>query len=455
MEKNIKRYNAEIYILGCIINNYDSLNYVVDRIASDFFDDIKLRNIFIAVSELANDGKMVNTDTILDYLQENPNLNFPDSQSVLEMINAEYNSDPSNIEYYCNVLTKEHYETKVKKLNEFINSFSFSVNNIENDLVNFQKHIIDATTLKSTNNVLPVSVVCEEYSDRIDKIISKEYSDIAISTGFNRLDRIITGFIPGDLLILAARPGIGKTSLALNFALNVANKIVGEKRNNKQKIVVIFSIEMGKDQLMKRMVSIQGLVEYNERNLTGMTQQTRSNIENTLMEIKNLPIFIDDSPDLTIQNIRSRLKTMASSYDIALVIVDYLQLVKGPKNKEYNRQQEVSYISRTLKAIARDSDINAPVLALAQLSRSIEKDKREHEPKLSDLRESGSIEQDADIVMFLSKKQQTFEDELEETNKKNEKQAQTQEVVVDVKKNRNGPVGYAELTFHKNISKFQ
>ena len=206
---------------------------------------------------------------------------------------------------------------------------------------------------------------------------------------------------------------------------------------------------------MKRMVSIQGLVEYNERNLTGMTQQTRSNIENTLMEIKNLPIFIDDSPDLTIQNIRSRLKTMASSYDISLVIVDYLQLVKGPKNKEYNRQQEVSYISRTLKAIARDPDINAPVLALAQLSRSIEKDKREHEPKLSDLRESGSIEQDADIVMFLSKKQQTFEDELEEANKKNQKQSQTQEVVVDVKKNRNGPVGYADLTFHKNISKFQ
>jgi replicative DNA helicase len=251
-----------------------------------------------------------------------------------------------------------------------------------------------------------------------------------IPSGFVDLDRMTSGFQPSDLIIIAARPSMGKTAFALNVATNVALRA--------GKTVAIFSLEMSASQLVARMISSEGNIDAQAFRTGNLNEEDWQKVTMAISTLAEAPIFIDDTPGLTVYDIRAKLRRLQAEHGLGLVVIDYLQLISGTRGD--NRQQEISEISRSLKLMAREFD--CPIIALSQLSRAVEQ-RQDKRPMLSDLRESGSIEQDADLVAFLYRDDYYNED----SEKKN-----IAEVIIG--KQRNGPVGKVELLFLKNYNKF-
>ena len=287
---------------------------------------------------------------------------------------------------------------------------------------------------QATSEISNIKDLIHDSFDLIEEMYKRKEKITGVETGFTKLDMMTSGFQNSDLIILAARPSVGKTSLALNIAANVAMG-VGQ---SKSKPVLIFSVEMTSAQLVQRMLCSEGRISLNRLRTGYLGQADWAGLTEAAGSLSDAPIFIDDSPELGLMEIRSRARRMKAQHDIALVIVDYLQIMRINKELE-NRVQEVSYMSRKLKSLARELDI--PVLTLSQLSR--EQEKRGGEPRLSDLRGSGSIEQDADLVMFLHKVDKDEEESVKRSVYK-----------LIVGKHRNGPTGPVELYFNKEYMRF-
>jgi replicative DNA helicase len=295
-----------------------------------------------------------------------------------------------------------------------------------------EKAVFGVSERRMTRDLQPIQQTLSEYYDRISDLATRSDEIHGVPTGFIDLDRLLSGLQPSDLIIVAGRPGMGKTGLAISIAKNAAQ--------THKKHVAIFSLEMSNEQLVQRLISQETGID-SQRLRTGKLEEPEWPLFTHAIEVlSETRIFLDDTPAITPLQLRTKCRRLHLEFRLDLIIVDYLQLMSGDRRID-NRVQEVSYISRNLKVLARE--LNVPVLAAAQLSRAVEQraDKR---PVLSDLRESGSLEQDADIVMFI------YRPEIYEDDPAKENIAE-----IMVSKHRNGPVGNVQLIFRKNLAKFE
>ena len=295
-----------------------------------------------------------------------------------------------------------------------------------------EKAVFGVSEKRMTRDLAPIDEVLSDFYDHISDLAARPDDIHGVPTGFIDLDRLLTGLQPSDLIIVAGRPGMGKTGFALSLAKNAAQ--------THKKHVAIFSLEMGNDQLVQRLISQETGID-SQRLRTGKLEENEwSLFTNAIEKLGNTRVFLDDTPGITPLQLRTKCRRLHLEYGLDLIIIDYLQLMSGDTRND-NRVQEVSYISRQLKILARE--INVPVLAAAQLSRAVEQ-RADKKPVLSDLRESGSLEQDADIVMFIYRPEVYEEDPAKQN---------IAEVIVA--KHRNGPVGSVQLIFRKNLAKFE
>jgi replicative DNA helicase len=295
-----------------------------------------------------------------------------------------------------------------------------------------ERAVFGVSERRTTRDLRSIQEVLSEYYDRIDQLSSRGEETYGVPTGFTDLDRLLGGMQPSDLLIVAGRPGTGKTAFMLSAAKNAAQK--------HKKHVAIFSLEMSNEQLVQRMIAQETGIDSQRLRAGKLEGDEWALFAHAVEALSNTVIFLDDTPGLTPLQLRTKCRRLHAEFNLDLVLVDYLQLMSSGVRAE-NRVQEVSYISRNMKILARE--LNVPVLAAAQLSRAVEQ-RADKEPQLSDLRESGSLEQDADVVMFINRPELYDKDTL----LKNVAQ-------IKVAKHRNGPVGQVELVFRSNIAKFE
>jgi replicative DNA helicase len=295
-----------------------------------------------------------------------------------------------------------------------------------------EKAIFGVSERRMTRDLQPIQEVLSEYYDRIDLLAQRGEDTFGVPTGFTDLDHLLGGLQPSDFLIIAGRPGTGKTAFMLSIAKNAAQ--------THKKHIAIFSMEMSNEQLVQRLISQETGIDTHHLRTGKLTEDEWALFAHAIEVLGDTHIFLDDTPGLTPLQLRTKCRRLHMEYQIDLVLVDYLQLMSGGMRIE-NRVQEVSYISRNIKTLARE--LNVPVLAAAQLSRAIEQ-RADKEPQLSDLRESGSLEQDSDIVMFIHRP------ELYEKDTVKQHLAQ-----IKIAKHRNGPVGTIELVFRENLAKFE
>ncbi len=303
---------------------------------------------------------------------------------------------------------------------------------VENVMDEAEKAIFGVSERRMTRDLQFISQVLSDYYDRIDQLARRGEDTFGVPTGFLDLDRLLGGLQPSDFLIIAGRPGTGKTAFMLSAAKNAAQV--------HKKHVAIFSLEMSNEQLVQRLLSQETGIDSHRMRTGKLTEDEWPLFTQAIEVLSDTHIYLDDTPGLTPLQLRTKCRRLSMEYQLDLVIVDYLQLMSGGMRID-NRVQEVSYISRNMKILARE--LNVPVLAAAQLSRAIEQ-RTDKEPQLSDLRESGSLEQDADIVMFIHRPELFDKDTL----KQNIAQ-------IKIAKHRNGPVGTIELVFRSNLAKFE
>lgn len=415
----------------------------------DFLDD-KNALIYGAIVEIyLGHLKTINKNTVTDYIANNSKWQFTNWQSYLEQLISGFAFEEdlkANIELIKNASIKRQLDNFSQRV---INT-KIDFAQYDNQIAQLENEFMDITQSKHTDKLTPINEVAAEYLDKVGKLRQRKQDITGTPVGFKQIDQVTNGFQPGDLIILAARPGVGKTAIALNFVNNAANAIKENMTSEKDR-VVIFSLEMGQEQLCQRLVSLNARVDSSSLRSGKMTDNEWTSVQSTIENLKTLPILIDDQA-VSIVDIQAKLKQLKSQYNIKLVIIDYLQLMKGPaiKNSQANRQQEVSTISRMIKLLARR--IEAPIIALAQLSRDVEK--RGGTPKLSDLRESGSLEQDADLVCFLHQVDENQEQEGTIQAAGPKERPEVIRVDFIIAKHRNGAQKTISLSMNRKYGRF-
>jgi len=346
---------------------------------------------------------------------------------------AEVVPTAANVEYYARIIAEKALLRRLIRTATHIVSDGYEREDDVDGLLNeAEKKILEVshqTNAKAFQNIKDVLV---DAYDKIELLHNQKGEVTGIPTGFTELDKMTAGFQRNDLIIVAARPSVGKTAFSLNIAQNVATKT--------DENVAIFSLEMGSDQLVMRMLCAEGNIDAQRLRTGSLTSDDWAKLTMAMGSLSNAGIYIDDTPGIKVNEIRAKCRRLKQEQGLGMVLIDYLQLIQGSGKSGENRQQEVSEISRTLKGIARE--LQVPVIALSQLSRGVES-RQDKRPMMSDIRESGSIEQDADIVAFLYR-EDYYDRETENKN--------TIEIIIA--KQRNGPVGSVELAFVKEFNKF-
>ena len=400
-------------------------------ITSEDFYQSQYGVLFDAMLELYNEGKPVDLVTLQERLREK---DVPPEISSLEFAKDLLDAVPTsaNVRHYATIVQEKSMLRKLIKVNEEIaNTCYLAKERTEDILEETEKKIFDLLQYRSTGDFVPIKQVVLNALDKIEKASKNKGTVTGIPTGFIDLDYKTSGFQPSDLILIAARPSMGKTAFVLNVAQNMAFK--------EGKTVAIFSLEMSKEQLVNRLFSLESKVDSQALRTGNLTDEDWAKLIEGAAVVGKSNLIIDDTPGISIAELRSKCRKFKLEHNLGIIIIDYLQLMSGGKRSE-SRQQEISEISRSLKAVARE--LNVPVVALSQLSRAVEQ-RPDHRPMLSDLRESGAIEQDADVVMFLYRDDYYNKD----TDKKN-----IAEVIIA--KQRNGPIGTVELVWLPNYTKF-
>ncbi|MDQ6694176.1 MAG: replicative DNA helicase [Chloroflexota bacterium] len=337
-----------------------------------------------------------------------------------------------HIEYYAHIVERTSVLRRLISAGGEIAALGYSEEAEVSQTLDKAESLLFAVSQRTADNgFTSIEQVLNEYYDRIESIQNNPGAVVGVPTGFHDLDEITGGLQPSDLIILAARPGVGKTSLALGIAHNAASK---------GKRVGVFSLEMSREQLVQRLLAVETGVDSQRLRLGYLTDEDWHVVSDAIGRLAQMPIYIDDSAGLNIHELRSKARRLEAETGVDLLIIDYLQLMQGSARKDGNRVQEVTEISRNVKVMARE--LNIPVLACAQLSRAVES-RTKHVPMLSDLRESGSIEQDADMVMFIHREEMYDE----ETEKKGIAE-------IHIAKHRNGPLATIPLRFFARTTKF-
>jgi replicative DNA helicase len=337
-----------------------------------------------------------------------------------------------HIEYYAHIVERTSVLRRLISAGGEIAALGYSEDKETAQVLDKAEQILFSISQRTaTRDFASIEEVLNEYYDRIESIQHAPGSVVGVPTGFHDLDEVTGGFQKSDLIITAARPGVGKTSLILNVAHNAA------ERGNR---VGVFSLEMSREQLVQRLLAVETGVDSQRLRLGYLNDEEWQHVSDAIGSLAQMPIFIDDSAGLTIHEVRSKARRLEAESGVDMLIIDYLQLMQGSARRDSNRVQEVSEISRGLKVLARE--LNIPVIACAQLSRAVES-RTNHVPMLSDLRESGSIEQDADIVMFIHRE--------ELYNPETEKKGIAE---LHIAKHRNGPLTTVPLRFFNRTTKF-
>lgn len=425
---------AEMSVLGSLMLDKDAVIKIADLVHPDDFYKDANRLIYETMLDLFEDREPIDVLSLSNKLEEKKKLEeIGGSGYLTDLVNSVPTA--SNVVHYAKVVQKKSLLRKlIGAAAEILELGYEEAEDVEKVLDEAEQKLFRVSQKYVKADFVPLKTYLESAFNRIDELHKGDKDLRGVPTGFADLDSILAGFQKSDLIILAARPSIGKTSLALDIARNVALK--------KKIPVGIFSLEMSSDQLVDRMLSAEGRVDAwrmrTGRLRSGGDEDDFAKIGEAMGVLSEAPIFIDDSARANVMEMRTMARRLQAEHNLGLIIIDYLQLMEGRSND--NRVQEVSEISRSLKGLARE--LNIPVLALSQLSRAVES-RSPQVPKLSDLRESGSIEQDADVVMFLYREDR----EKPDTPNKNV-------IQVIVSKHRNGPLGTANLYFNDTITSF-
>ena len=422
---------AEQSVLGSMMIDREAIVIASEIVTGDDFYNKQYGVVFETMVELHEDGKPVDIVTLQDKLKEK---DVPSEVSSLEFVRDIITAVPTsaNIRHYANIVAEKSILRKMIRLNEEIENLCYSgKESMEFILEDAEKRIFDLVQKRNSGEFVPIRQIVMNALKKIEAASKTTGRVTGIATGFYDLDFKTSGMQPADLVLIAARPSMGKTAFVLNIAQHVAFRL--------NETVAIFSLEMSKEQLVNRMFSLESNVDaQNLRNGTLSDVEWEKLIESAGV-IGKSSLIIDDTAGISISELRSKCRKFKLEHNLRMIIIDYLQLMSG-SGKSESRQQEISEISRSLKSLARE--LNVPVLALSQLSRAVEQrpDKR---PMMSDLRESGAIEQDADVIMFI------YRDDY--YNKDSEKKG-ISEIIIG--KQRNGPIGTVELVWLPEYTKF-
>ena len=400
--------------------------------AEDFYRE-ENRIIFRAMLAVYNRGTPPDILLVEDELIRTNELERVNRRYLFSLMDLEFST--ARAEAHASIIrTKSLLRRLINSGLEIADEASDESKDVEDVLESAEKKILSVTAKNNQTGFEKVSSVLQRSFERIQRIHNHPGEMEGVTTGLVDLNKVTNGLQKSDLILLAARPSMGKTALALNIAVNAAMK---------KKIVALFSLEMSKTQLGNRLLSTESKVNSQYLNTGNFSESNMQDLLHALDELSPLNLFIDDTAGISLLELRSKVRRLKHEHGLDLIVIDYLQLMQGGHSRftEQNRQQEISEISRSLKALARELDV--PVLALSQLSRSVEM-RADKKPQLSDLRESGSLEQDADIVMFLYRDEYYNRDDTENQN--------IAELIIA--KNRNGPTTSIRLQFNKEIMHF-
>lgn len=433
---------AEESLLGSLLIDKDAIVKVVDIILPQDFYRSANQKIYEAIQELYNGQEPIDIITLASKLEDKKTLKDIGGRSYLAKL-ANAVATAGNVVQYAHIIQKKATLRRLQEAASEISSASFEEDReIDEILDETEKKIFGVSRKYLKNAFLPIDGLLAEAFERIDELHKRGGKLRGLSTGFNDLDNLLAGLQKSDLVILAARPSVGKTSLALDIARQAAirNKVG----------VGVFSLEMGKEQLVDRMLCAQANVNLWKMRTGKLSDKDDDNdfakIGQAMGELAEAPIYIDDSSTLSVMEIRAKCRRLQMEKGLGLIVIDYLQLMEGRGKYSDNRVQEIGEISRGLKGIARE--LNIPVLALAQLSRAVEQTSPAI-PKLSHLRDSGSIEQDADVVMFIYRKAAD-----RSYNPNDLPMDERYKAEVYIAKHRNGPTGKVDLFFDENTASF-
>ena len=424
---------AEQSVVGAMLMDKDAILAASEIICGDDFYQNAYGVIFDSMVELFNEGKPVDLITLQERLKEKE---VPPEISSLEFVRDLVAAVPTsaNVRYYAQIVSDKAVMRKLIKMNDELSNICYAGNEpLESVLEKTEKSVFQLLQNRDAGEYVPIRQVVMNALEKVEKASKSKGTVTGIPTGFIDLDYKLSGLQPSDLVLVAARPSMGKTAFVLNIAQYVAFK--------KDKCTAIFSLEMSKEQLVNRLFSLESQVDAQALRTGNMKDSDWEKLIEAAGIIGQSNLIIDDTPSISISELRSKCRKYKMEHGLDLIIIDYLQLMSGSVGgRSESRQQEISDISRSLKALARE--LNVPVIALSQLSRAVEQrpDKR---PMLSDLRESGAIEQDADVVMFI------YRDEYYNKDSEYKKQAE-----IIIAKQRNGPVGTVHLAWLGEYTKF-
>lgn len=426
--------DAEASLLGSILLDSDALVRIADTVKSDDFYDERHGIIFDAMMKLYEHRKPIDVLTLSNELRDGGNLDIVGGSGYLTDLT---NMVPTaaHAKHYADIVAQKAIRRRLIKASEDIAILGFDEEegSVQEVLEQAEQKLFNVSQRHVKQDLTSIEQILSESFDRLDELHKDNSKIRGVPTGFKDLDNTIAGFQKSDLVILAARPAMGKTTFVMNLAHNIALQA--------KQSVLFFSLEMSKEQLVDRLLAAEAKVDAWNIRTGNLSDADFEKLGQAMGALSEAPIYIDDTPGISVLEMRTKARREQHQRPLGLIIVDYLQLMTGSSRNSDNRVQEISEISRGLKSIARE--LNVPVIALSQLSRSVES-RSPQIPQLADLRESGSIEQDADLVMFLYRE--------DYYNPETERQHITDLLI---KKHRNGPTGNVELYFHPELLQFR
>lgn len=423
---------AEQSVIGSMIMDREAIVVASELICGEDFYNKSYGVLFDSMVELNDQGQPVDLVTLQNRLKEK---DVPPEISSLEFIRDLITAVPTsaNIKYYTNIVAeKAMLRRLIRLMEEIANNCYAGKDSMEVIMEETEKKVFNLVQRRSTGDYVPIREVVMNAMDKIEKASHNSGGVTGIATGFIDLDYRTAGMQPSDLVLIAARPSMGKTAFVLNIAQYVAF--------HSGECVAIFSLEMSKEQLVNRLFAMESKVDSQHLRTGSLSDMEWEKLIESAGMIGQSKLIIDDTPGISIADMRSKCRKFKLEMDLKMIIIDYLQLMSGSGRGTDSRQQEISDISRSLKALARE--LQVPVLALSQLSRAVEQ-RPDHRPMLSDLRESGAIEQDADVVMFI------YRDDY--YNPDTEKKGIAE---INIAKQRNGPIGTIDLVWLPEFTKF-
>lgn len=422
---------AEQSVIGCMLMDRDAILTASEMLNSEDFYQHQYGVIFDTIVELCNEGKPVDLITLQNRLKEK---DLPPDISSMEYVRDLLSivSTSANIRYYAEIVKDKSMLRRMIRVNEEIANECYMDKVPADEIMEeTEKKIFDLLQRRQTGEFVPIQQIVLNAVNTIEKASKNKGTVTGLPTGFTDLDYKTSGFQPSDLILIAARPSMGKTAFALNIAQHMAFKA--------GKTVAIFSLEMSKEQLVNRLLAMESRVDSQAIRTGKLKDEDWTKLVEGADIIGRSNLIIDDTPGISVSELRSKCRKYKLEHDLGIIFIDYLQLMTG-SGKTDSRQQEISDISRSLKAVARE--LHVPVVALSQLSRAVEQ-RPDHRPMLSDLRESGAIEQDADVVMFI------YRDDY--YHKDSEKKGIAE---INIAKQRNGPIGVVELVWLPQYTQF-